>query len=530
MTDLAKSMAERGRTTFSNSSTTSSVHLHRTPVARVARPRIGQLLLEAGIVKPHSLHQALHLAKESQQQVGRVLVGLGFLNERELNNALLVQSLIGEGAVNEQTAIKAVREAAAKRVNVTEILKDLAEETRTIQDDGGLGGLLVAGGIITQPVLEEAINKSQQSGVLLGRTLLVMHAITTSMLDTALTVLVLLRDTQVSKDEAVRLLREVRRSNCSLTDAVVNLRIKVKAPSKARLGEILALSKLLSESETTVAVERAILEKRMLGEILVTSGSIEAKVLDSALNLQLMVTRGLLTVAQAAHVLQRAHLEQRPIRDVAIELNLFNQNLARGGSVVTLLKQANLISNSDVNTAMLEYEDYRMPACQALLASGRLEPSIYSAAIECVDMIERNMITQAQGIIALDICQRTRSTVSMALASMGLAPGAKTEAQTKKVDTVQTRAVTTVSEWNSFAEFKILIGLVILALAVDFAATKFAPEDIQMTVYYASLVVVAMGLMKLGYSWKRSGERREDDRKQHLTVAQQTKTRLEKRR
>ncbi len=268
----------------------------------------------------------------------------------------------------------------------------------------------------------------------------------------------------------------------------------------------------------------------MLGEILVTSGSIEAKVLDSALNLQLMVTRGLLTVAQAAHVLQRAHLEQRPIRDVAIELNLFNQNLARGGSVVTLLKQANLISNSDVNTAMLEYEDYRMPACQALLASGRLEPSIYSAAIECVDMIERNMITQAQGIIALDICQRTRSTVSMALASMGLAPGAKTEAQTKKVDTVQTRAVTTVSEWNSFAEFKILIGLVILALAVDFAATKFAPEDIQMTVYYASLVVVAMGLMKLGYSWKRSGERREDDRKQHLTVAQQTKTRLEKRR
>jgi len=529
MTDLAKSMAERGRTTFSNNSSTSSMHLHRT-VARVASPRIGQLLLEAGIVKPHSLHQALHLAKESQQQVGRVLVGLGFLSERELNSALLVQSLIGEGAVNEQTAIRAVRQAAAKRVNVAEILKEISDETRTLVDDGGLGSLLVASGMITAKVFEEALENSQQSGVLLGRTLLVMHAITASMLDTALTVLVMQRDDQVSKEQAVRVLREVRRSHCLLEDAATTLRIKMHAPTKARLGEILALSKLISESENAVAVERALLEKRMLGEILVSSGCIEMAVLDDALNLQAMVIRGVLTAAQAGEVLQRAHAQKKSIRNVAIEMNVFNSQLELGGRVVSLLKQGNLITNQDVSTAMLEFEEYQMPACQALLASGRLTATTYAACVDCLALIDRNLIKPAQGVIALDVCERTRCTLDLALANMGLAPSVNVEPAPTKVESVPARCGATVTEWNSFAEFKQVIALFILAAAADFAAFKSAPQDIQMTVYYGSLVLVALGLIKLGCSWKRNGEKREAARKLHITSAQQTKSRLEKRR
>ncbi len=78
--------------------------------------------------------------------------------------------------------------------------------------DGGLGHLLVSAGIISVSVHEEASRSSQASGVLLGRTLLVTNAITASMLDRALTVLVMLRDNELTNEQAVRILKEMRRS------------------------------------------------------------------------------------------------------------------------------------------------------------------------------------------------------------------------------------------------------------------------------------------------------------------------------
>ncbi len=53
---------------------------------------------------------------------------------------------------------------------------------------------------------------------------------------------------------------------------MTTLRIKVETRGQKRLGELLKLAKLISESESAIGVERSLLEKKMLGETLVSSG------------------------------------------------------------------------------------------------------------------------------------------------------------------------------------------------------------------------------------------------------------------
>ena len=70
--------------------------------------RIGELLIKAGFVTKEDLDEALEIAKQSGQLVGRVLTMSGFLTEQRLKSTLRAQEHLKQGGITLDTALQAL--------------------------------------------------------------------------------------------------------------------------------------------------------------------------------------------------------------------------------------------------------------------------------------------------------------------------------------------------------------------------------------------------------------------------------------
>lgn len=68
--------------------------------------KIGQLLLGAGLLSGADLAEALEIAKESGQLIGRVLVMSGFVSDEQLKAGLSVQERIRNNQLSLDDGIK----------------------------------------------------------------------------------------------------------------------------------------------------------------------------------------------------------------------------------------------------------------------------------------------------------------------------------------------------------------------------------------------------------------------------------------
>ena len=82
----------------------SAVPLSRARHAR--RLKIGRILLDAGLISAESLKEALVIAHELDQPIGKVLITTEQITEKNLQSALLAQSMIAEGVAEERLAIE----------------------------------------------------------------------------------------------------------------------------------------------------------------------------------------------------------------------------------------------------------------------------------------------------------------------------------------------------------------------------------------------------------------------------------------
>lgn len=86
------------------------------------RVRLGELLVEAGLVGSAPLQQALQQSRASGIPLGSVLQENGMVSGRDLRSVLNAQFVIQEGRLSEQIAIKALRASFMKGVGFKELI------------------------------------------------------------------------------------------------------------------------------------------------------------------------------------------------------------------------------------------------------------------------------------------------------------------------------------------------------------------------------------------------------------------------
>jgi len=136
-------------------------------------PRLGELLVRAGLVATARIDEALARQIGTNRRVGELLVEMGLLQEVELAATLSIQDDLREGRV-ETAQMVAVRLGTillnAAAVSAAQLERALAEQARS---GGLLGEVLVRQGVITPEQRQGALRiQGGLAGRLQGRFLL----------------------------------------------------------------------------------------------------------------------------------------------------------------------------------------------------------------------------------------------------------------------------------------------------------------------------------------------------------------------
>jgi len=499
----------------------------------VARPKIGQILIEAGFMDQPQLAECLNVAKQFSQPVGRVISMLNYVNERDVESALVVQSLIGQGRLTKQRAIQSLKEASRRKIAVVELLKAFGSGVHaSLSPETDIGKLLTESCLITHDQLAHAIQVSQESGLLLCRSLLVTNAITIHTASKALNALAQVKAGKITHVQAVAALDEIRKTSCPLRDALKKAKANVSdAEDYLMLGEIIARSGLSTEIEILGAVEVALVEGKKLGDTLVACNVITPEILKAALELQELSNKCIILSDQTVFVLKRLHRDNITLAEFAAQTDLFEDKSPLDREVLKFLCASKALSNQDILDAVKAKSDYRMGPIKALLATGTVPVELYQSAQDFVSLVLDGKVTESDGIRALTLCRTDGLSFTSALAAVGQSLTSEVmdiplEFQEHQTEKEATRAKR--KRWFSLVEFQLLLMLSMITPLACYLCFNFAPEPFNELGVWAILFMAAVTLMLIGISWQHSEESLTEAVLENLDSAREMKARLTK--
>jgi hypothetical protein len=497
-----------------------------TSNSATSKLNIGQILLAAKIISAEQLHHALNLATDSKQRVGRLLIGLGYIKETELDNALLAQSLIADGSLTQKIAVMAVKLAFESKIQFNDALAELDLLDPLARDDEGWSALLVPGGVMSAKAYDDAIDKSAEAGLHIGQYLLLTHAITTVMLDACLVLAAMLRDGSLTTDEAITVLKRAQTSRVPIDVALKQCGKSLQqkqGPDSPRLGELLTKSTIMSERETMTSVEGALSSGKMLGEEIIDQGLLPAETIDNAMTTQNLIAKGVISKDQGISLLKMSATDHRGFAELAKSSGMFEQTETETRAL-KLCRDAGLVRNDRAESS--EHLQVLLDLNQAkfLLASNQLNKKSFDAAQTLVGILDAKQISDEQAIEALKHCEQNGCDISVSLAAQGLSTSIE---RVKKNDgtNLSDQIGEPIKEWMSFRGFQMLLWQIPLIVILGYAVHYFLKLDLVLA-SVGTLVCVALLLMKEGLAWQSHGEGQIAAKAQHVVTAQETKTRL----
>jgi hypothetical protein len=370
--------------------------------------RIGQLLIEAQILRARDLNDAIKIAKITNLPVGRILIMSSYVGEREFQAAVQAQSLVRDSILPFSAAIEALCLMSRSELSFEECLNEVGWARAVDATTNKLGELLFAAEIITKDQMETAIRTSQATGLPLGRVLVSLGAITDETLTTALNTQVMVRDKKIDREQGIRGLNAAHQRRLALEVALAEKGF-YRGPlnQTMRLGELLVMAQLVPAIEVMIALELGLVHLQPIGRILVDNNFISEQTLDAALQLQEMVANRTLDENDAIESLKNFVATGTPIEEMVSQLEVAEENFKVTVRMHDLLRVAGLLEHSDIelsdiaHTAAPSSADAKASAW-ALLSNGFMNRHTYFGALRCYFLVATGWMSIQQAIIALN--------------------------------------------------------------------------------------------------------------------------------
>ncbi|MDZ4837705.1 MAG: hypothetical protein SGJ27_28295 [Candidatus Melainabacteria bacterium] len=502
---------------------------------RARQVRIGKILEASGLISTDCLHEALTISQELQQPIGKVLTSTQQVADRDLQSALLAQSMMAEGLVEENVAMEALKIAYRDRLPFGQALETVnAISFHKSPVASGIEELLLASGMVSQSVLDEAKRVSMETGMTLGSSLMSTRAIVFAHLNFVFECITLIGAGRISQAVAVKALALIKFENVDLSEALKRQRISPKSTqSKLKLGDLLTAGSVVTEKDALTAIESALTEKRLIGEILVRSGLISQELLQDALEMQNLVVKEVITKDEAAFVLRSVVAENQSVFQILKNRKSLQDDASTAGKALDLLIKAKLVEIMSIPQAMAKQQRYEMDALKALVASDLLGAVVCRAAIETARRVANGDLTQQQAVLAIHHCDRTRAEIEHALLELGM--NSEKVATTSMVEeaakskTVESQSTPySMPSWTRSFECIMAVVGVVLGVAGGIATSLLYPNSF--AGYCACGCVLAVGLLFyiLGKSWERRLQDKQHEIKKQEEAAQQQVSRLVK--
>jgi len=201
-----------------------------------------------------------------------------------------------------------------------------------------------------------------------------------------------------------------------------------------------------SELDTRIPLDYDLMSKRaniLLGKLLVEAGLVPNPTLEAALKVQELVRDEKMSPQQAPEALRKFHTMGASIDEyLGSEFKseprktgstpAASPSAQSGGAAkaptgpkkdakgaIDLLKQAGILAEADVKTALEVRQKHGGDVVQILVSSGKMDKTTFEAADICLPLIRENKMKVEQCIIALNYCSRSRVSFDAALDELG---------------------------------------------------------------------------------------------------------------
>ncbi len=382
-------------------------------------PKLGDMLIAADIISEQELQKAVQMANHSAQPLGRVLTDLKQVSAGTIDAAASLQVLVLEGSLNGATAIRALGRCHRQNVSVEESLRFIGWTAPEPKVDSELGLLLLESELINQAMYDGLVRTANNQQITLGEQFVLQNVLSHSLINAALQSIVLISQDKITRKDAVLILKKVCADGASFWDALgaVGLDSRTVRSGRLTLGEVLTQGGFISEAERIASVEKALAQKQMLGELLVQSGMITIRVLNSALEVQEIARTGALTETEAVEALKTSERSSVSVKEaIHSRISYAEQDLAAGA--LELLIAAGILKQTDVAIGVGKGQQFGVDPLRGLVILGIIDRTVFEATKAIMPSISSGERSRDQAIMLLNYVDRSRCTIEEAIDSL----------------------------------------------------------------------------------------------------------------
>ncbi len=382
-----------------------------------AHLRIGELLIDVGILNQEQITDAVNIAQKRGLPVGRALVMSGLLSEPMLQAALQVQSLFRDGLITREEGVNALQISSLLGVTLDEALDRLRWVKDKKVSTNRLGELLVEAGILQAADLEGYLLRSKESGLPLGRFLTSIGAADEGLIMAVLNMQFLIRDGKINRDSAIEALQAAHHRQLSVRRGGKVEPSELPSSISIRLGELLIKAAIMTNSELMCAVETALLNNVQLGEVLIQGQFITKGELETALLLQDMVANSTLKPSRAAQAMLLAHGNQLSVTEALAQAGASDVESSEAIKLETFLGLAGLVSNREIKE--LGSPPYPTALRNQLVKAGKLSDLFFRDCQRIHALLVEGLLTLERAIVVLKHCQVSGNSAKDTLQELG---------------------------------------------------------------------------------------------------------------
>ncbi|MDX2106341.1 MAG: tetratricopeptide repeat protein [Candidatus Melainabacteria bacterium] len=373
--------------------------------------RFGDLLVQAGLLSPNQLQEAMTESRNKKLQIGQVLVMSGALSSKDLQMVLEAQSMLRDKSIDINLAVQCIKVARKIGSSFADALQDYDESLAKKARTGKLGELLVEAGIINEEQLSNSMEQSVNTGMPLGRVLVLNRAIPSEALQGVLDIQVKLRDEMMTREEALLALRNVT----GLSGEVPEQKAEDDKPKKStvRLGELLVMAGILTENDVMDALEWGLANQQPIGNVLVNQNLISKDLLDAALFFQDAVRENKIDALKACECLSEVFSTGASPQEVLDQITEHKPSDEPGAPPIDyrrLLTMARVVTDDQIDCAYDQASHTASLIGKILVLTGSLDVPTLQASLRCYQMISKGWLTPDDGIAALDYCLHQNPT------------------------------------------------------------------------------------------------------------------------
>lgn len=415
--------------------------------------RVGDMLVAARVVSSAEITEAIQVSKRLNIPIGRVLITSGCVTEKLLHSALDLQSLVRDGEVPLDSALKALARIEKTNCTVKEALELLNFRPKYGKGNNNLADLLVDSNLVSQQQIDDALTTSFEYGTPLGSTLVFQGALSPDFFPAISAIQEKVNNGKLSNDEAITELKEAftlwlkagdktkQPALKTIEDLEVELRESPSAHKKRHsepkaagnprvqaaevTSESLPAQPNTTEQEAPKPVEQdknvessqEVIDKPTEHTDASTSSDFERKEPSIAGNER--------RERHDAHTRHTTHSDKASTREK--RASSANKHTRPGGRLIDLLSAAELLDQDNLPGAYQVMLQDPHRSANFLVESGLISDDLRRQAERCHNLVRRGRLSPEQAIRALKSSQDSETTLREALSKEGVTQPARLE-------------------------------------------------------------------------------------------------------